>query len=66
MSEDGSAVHAYLRRFQVEEVVQAAVNSAIVHKAANPILHIADFLEELGRKYESTAPAPAASDYEAS
>lgn len=62
--QDSTEVQAYLRRFNVEEAVQAAVNSAILHKAANPILHIADFLEHLGRQQESAATegGPAAED----
>ena len=51
--EDSKDVHEYLRRFDVEAAVQAAVNSAILHKAADPILHIADFLENLGQRHES-------------
>lgn len=47
------AAREYLRRFEVEQAIQAAVNSAISHKADDPISHIADFLEKLGRQYES-------------
>ena len=52
--EDSKSVESYLRKFEVEEAVQAAVNSAILHKAADPILHIADFLENLGRQHDES------------
>ena len=45
-------VEAYLARFSVAEAVQLAVNSAIAHKAADPIMHIADFLEAKGLEIE--------------
>ena len=43
----------YLARWGVEEAVQQAVNSAIQQKAADPVLHIANFLEEKGREAEA-------------
>lgn len=45
-------VSEYLAKWQVEEVVQQAVNSAIRHKPDDPVLHIADFLEARGRAIE--------------
>lgn len=57
----GADVEAYLARFQVEEAVQQAVNSAIRHKAADPVLHVADFLEARGTEMEAALnPLPAA------
>ena len=50
--ENTKQVEAYLRKFMVEEAVQAAVNSAILHKAQDPILHVADFLEARGQEHE--------------
>lgn len=58
--ESTNDVQDYLRRFKVEEAVQAAVNSAIAHQAADPILHIADFLENLGKQLENAESAPEA------
>ena len=46
-------VGEYLSKWQVEEAVQQAVNSAIRHKAADPVLHIADFLEARGKEIEA-------------
>ena len=51
--ENTKEVEAYLRKFNVEEAVQAAVNSAILHKARDPILHVANFLEARGREHEA-------------
>ena len=50
----------YLQRWGVEEAVQQAVNSAIKHKAADPVLHIADFLEEKGHEMEAFLAAQTA------
>ena len=50
-------VEEYLTKFQVEAVVQHAVNSAISHRAVDPILHIADFLEARGLEIESATAA---------
>ena len=55
-------VEAYLTRFGVEEAVQAAVNSAIRHKAADPILHVADFLEAAARAEEEANEEPEPAD----
>ena len=52
----------YLARWGVEEAVQQAVNSAIKHKAADPVLHIANMLEEKGRELEATHAAQPTSD----
>ena len=54
------AVAEYLARWQVEEAVQQAVNSAIRLKAADPVLHVAGFLEARGRVMEEQANAAAA------
>ena len=45
-------VGEYLAKWRVEEAVQQAVNSAILHKPEDPVLHIADFLEARGREIE--------------
>ena len=54
------AVAEYLARWQVEEAVQQAVNSAIRLRAADPVLHVAGFLEARGRVMEEQANAAAA------
>ena len=54
------AVAEYLTRWQVEEAVQQAVNSAIRLRAADPVLHVAGFLEARGRVMEEQANAAAA------
>lgn len=54
-------VGEYLAAWQVEEAVQEAVNSAIRHKPADPVLHIADFLEAKGREIEQQRQLLAAS-----
>ena len=46
---DAAAVSEYLARWQVEEAVQQAVNSAIRLRAVDPVLHVAGFLEARGR-----------------
>ena len=48
----------YLAQWGVEEAVQQAVNSAIQHKAADPVAHIANFLEEKGREAEAARTPP--------
>lgn len=67
-------IEEYLAKFSVEEVVQQAINSAIREKAADPVAHIADFLEARGLEIDAAdaalaaagepaaAPAPAVSD----
>ena len=55
----------YLQEWQVEQAVQEAVNSAIAAKAADPVLHIADFLEARGRELEA-AKAKAAEEQQRS
>jgi hypothetical protein len=47
-------VAEYLSRWGVEEAVQQAVNSAIKQKAPDPVLHIAEFLEQKGHEMEAT------------
>ena len=46
-------VEGYLQKFEVEKAVQEAVNSAIKAKAADPVLHVADYLERRGREHEA-------------
>ena len=50
-------VAAYLARWGVETAVQEAINSAIKHKAPDPVLYVADFLEQKGHEMEAPAPA---------
>lgn len=52
-------VTEYLSRWGVEDAVQQAVNSAIKHKAADPVLHVAKFLEEKGHEAEAAQAARA-------
>ena len=53
-------VAEYLARWQVEEAVQQAVNSAIRLRAADPVLHVAGFLEARGRVQEDAQQQAAA------
>lgn len=53
-------VQAYLAKFQVEEAVQQAVNSAIAAKSPDPVLHVADLLEKRGLEIEADLAAAAA------
>ena len=53
--ESPQQVEDYLARFGVEQTVQEAVNSAIRHKAQDPISHVADFLEARGKQLEHLA-----------
>lgn len=53
-------IEDYLARFNVEEAVQLAINSAIATKAPDPIMHIADFLEAKGLEIELAHAAEAA------
>ena len=46
---DETQVAEYLARWQVEETVQQAVNSALSVRAIDPVLHIAGFLEARGK-----------------
>jgi|Transcript_44090 hypothetical protein len=55
MADDAKRVEAYLQQFRVEEAVQAAVNSAILHKVRDPILHVAEFLDARGRDHDTAA-----------
>ena len=57
---DAAAVSEYLARWQVEEAVQQAVNSAIRLRAADPVLHVAGFLEARGRVMDEQQQAAAA------
>ena len=50
-------VSEYLARWGVEDAVQQAVNSAIKHKAPDPVLHVAKILEEKGREAEAAQSA---------
>ena len=52
-------IEDYLARFNVEEAVQLAINSAIATKAPDPIMHIADFLEAKGLEIELAHAAEA-------
>lgn len=54
-------VEQYLARFKVAEAVQEAVNSAIRLKAPDPVMHVADFLEQRALEYETTQVAVSAS-----
>ena len=53
-----AAVEEYLAKFQVEEMVQQAVNSAISSRAPDPLLHVADFLEARGLEMDALAVQP--------
>ena len=48
-------VEEYLSRFRVEEVVQAAINSAIRANASDPVAHVADYLEREGLVHDEAA-----------
>ena len=48
-------VEEYLAKWNVEEAVQAAVNSAIRSRTSDPIMHVADFLEARGKAAEEEA-----------
>ena len=50
-----TTVEAYLAKFQVEEMVQLAVNSAIESRAPDPVQHVADYLEARGQEMEALA-----------
>ena len=62
-------VEEYLAKFDVENAVQQAVNSAIRARAADPILHIADFLEARGTEVQAALdkgqPLPSSSQPQA-
>ena len=58
----GAEVSEYLARWGIEEAVQEAVNSAISHKAADPVLHVAKILEEKGRAAEAARRAESGAD----
>ena len=58
-------VEQYLERFRVEEVVQAAINSAIRTRALDPVAHVADFLEARGREQQQHAASGQSSAHEA-
>ena len=53
-------VEAYLAKFQVEEHVQQAINSAIRSRTTDPVNHIADFLEARGLEVQARLDAEAA------
>lgn len=55
-----SDVQEYLGNFKVEEAVQDAVNSAIRHRAEDPVSHVADFLEARALEQATAAAGPAA------
>jgi len=55
---NAAAVEAYLAKFQVEEMVQQAVNSVISSRAPDPLLHVADFLEARGLEMDALAVQP--------
>ena len=60
-------VSDYLAQWGVEDAVKQAINSAIRHKAADPVLHIAEILEQKGREAEAAraaagATAPSSAD----
>ena len=55
-------VEEYLAKFDVENAVQQAVNSAIRSQAPDPVLHVAEILEAKGREAEAARSASAASE----